>query len=773
MAKSLIIVESPAKTRTIGRFLGKEYALEASMGHVRDLPKKTLGIDVEDDFRPEYVDLRDRSAALAKLRKAVAKADTVYIATDPDREGEAIAWHLGEALKLEKPRRIEFNEITRRAVTEALKRPREIDMRRVNAQQARRLLDRLVGYTLSPLLQRKMGKFPLSAGRVQSVAVRLICEREREIQAFVPEEFWDLIAQVTPGAMDDIFSVKLVTVDGKKSKVENCEQASAISTEIWESALRVSRVKDSQQARRPPPPFITSTLQQEAANRLGMSARQTMRVAQQLYEGVELGPDGSVGLITYMRTDSTRIAQEAQVAARETITLLFGEDYLPKEARKYAAPRGAQEAHEAVRPTYPERTPDEVAPYLSSEQKRLYGLIWSRFLASQMADLRLRINSVDVAAGRCVLRGRGVEVLFPGFSRVYPTRDAEVRVPRVEEGAFLDLLSLSAAQRFTQPPPRYTEGSLVRALEAEGIGRPSTYAPIIGTIQDRGYVYLEEKRFRPTDLGFAVTDQLVAHFPDVINVAFTADMESKLDRVEEGDADWVSTLRDFYGPFSGMVSRAEKEMGTVKVQPQETDEVCEQCGKPMLLRVGRRGPFLACSGYPECEHTRPVPGEEGGEEKPRPAPEPTDEKCEECGAQMVIRTGRRGRFLGCSKFPKCRSTRPLPGEEPAAPEATDETCDKCTSPMVIRTGRRGRFLACSAFPKCRNTRSLPGEEAAAPEPTDEKCDLCGLPMAVRQGRYGQFLGCTGYPECKGLKRLQPKDGAESGGGDAGERASDS
>ena len=743
------------------------------MGHVRDLPKKTLGIDVEDDFRPEYVDLRDRSAALAKLRKAAAKADTVYIATDPDREGEAIAWHLGEALKLEKPRRIEFNEITRRAVTEALKHPREIDMRRVDAQQARRLLDRLVGYTLSPLLQRKMGKFPLSAGRVQSVAVRLICEREREIQAFVPEEFWEVIAQVTPGAMDDIFSVKLVTVDGKKAKVENCEQASAIANEIWESALRVSRVKESQQARRPPPPFITSTLQQEAANRVGMSARHTMRVAQQLYEGVELGPEGSVGLITYMRTDSTRIAQEAQADARKTIVSLYGEEYLPKEARKYAARRGAQEAHEAVRPTSPARTPDAVAPYLSAQQKRLYGLIWSRFLASQMADLRLRINSVDVRAGRCVLRGRGVEVLFPGFSRVYPTRDKEVRVPRVEEGALLDPLSLSAAQRFTQPPPRYTEGTLVRALEAEGIGRPSTYAPIISTIQDRGYVYLEEKRFRPTDLGFAVTDQLVAHFPEVINVAFTADMESKLDRVEEGDVDWVSTLREFYGPFSGMVSRAEKEMGTVKVQPQETDEVCEQCGKPMLLRVGRRGPFLACSGYPECDNTRPVPGQEGKEGEARAAPERTDEKCDKCGGEMVIRTGRRGRFLGCSKYPKCRNTRPLPGEEAAAPEPTDEKCDKCGSPMVIRTGRRGRFLACSAFPNCRNTRSLPGEEAAAPEPTDEKCELCGRPMALRQGRYGQFLGCTGYPECKGIKRLQPKDGAESGGESEGERASDS
>jgi len=726
MAKSLIIVESPAKTRTIGRFLGKEYALEASMGHVRDLPKTTLGIDVEDDFRPKYLNLRDRSAALAKLRKAVAKADTVYLATDPDREGEAIAWHLGEALKLEKPRRIEFNEITRRAVTEALKHPREIDMRRVNAQQARRILDRLVGYTLSPLLQRKMRKFSLSAGRVQSVAVRLICEREREIQAFVPEESWDVTAQVTPGEMDDIFSVKLVTIEGAKAKVENHQQAAAIANEIWETALRVARVKDSRQARRPPPPFITSTLQQEAANRLGLSARQTMRVAQQLYEGVELGSEGSVGLITYMRTDSTRIAQEAQADARKTIVSLFGEDYLPKEARKYAARRGAQEAHEAVRPTSPERTPDAVAPYLSSQQKRLYRLIWSRFLASQMADMRLRINSVDVAAGRCVLRGRGVEVLFPGFSRVYPTRDAEVRVPRVEEGAFLELMSLSAAQRFTQPPPRYSEGSLVRALEAQGIGRPSTYAPIIGTIQDRGYVYLEEKRFRPTDLGFAVTDQLVAHFPEVINVAFTADMESKLDRVEEGDADWVGALREFYKPFSGMVSRAEKEMGTVKVQPQETDEVCEQCGKPMLLRVGRRGPFLACSGYPECEHTRPVPGEEGKEEKPRPAPEPTDEKCEECGAPMVIRTGRRGRFLGCSKFPKCR-----------------------------------------------HTRSLPGEEAPAPETTDEKCDLCGRPMAVRRGRYGQFLGCTGYPECKGIKRLRPKDGAESGGGGEDARASDS
>jgi len=714
MAKSLIIVESPAKTRTIGQFVGKEYQLEASMGHVRDLPKSTLGVDVEHGFKPKYLPLRDRSAVLKKLRAAVAKAGEVYLATDPDREGEAIAWHLAESLNIPHPRRIEFNEITRRAVTEALAHPREIDMHRVDAQQARRVLDRLVGYKLSPLLQKKMRKWGLSAGRVQSVAVKLICDREREIDAFVPQEFWDVTAYLTPDTVEQSLPVKLVLKDGKKITVPDLESASQAASEIWEAALVVERVKESQHARRPPAPFITSTLQQEAANRLGMAARQTMRVAQDLYEGVEFGGE-HVGLITYMRTDSTRVAQEAQDEARQVIAEQFGEKYLPEKPRQFAARRGAQEAHEAIRPTSPARTPDEVAKMLSDErQVRLYRLIWNRFMASQMADQRLKITAVDVSAGRYGLRGRGIKVLFPGFTLVYPTREREVEVPELTPGQWLDILSLGADQRFTEPPLRYTEASLVRELEQNGIGRPSTYAAIIGTIQDRGYVYLEEKHFHPTDLGFAVTDQLVAHFPEIINVEFTAGMESKLDEIEEGQADWVRTLEEFYGPFNQSLAKAEVEMTNVSVQPQETEEKCELCGKTMLLRVGRRGPFLACSGYPECKNTRPAPGSAEAE-RPKKAP----------------------------------------------PESTDEVCDKCGSPMVIRTGRRGRFLACSAYPKCKNARPLPEEEAAAAAlAANEKCDLCGKPMSVRRGRFGPFLGCTGYPECKGIKKL-PKTPPET------------
>ncbi len=718
MAKPLIIVESPAKTRTIGRFVGGRYSLAASMGHVRDLPKSTLGVDLEHDFKPKYVNLRDRAPVLKKLRQAVAKANEVYLATDPDREGEAIAWHLTRALKIKEPKRIEFNEITRGAVTRALANPRDIDPDRVDAQQARRILDRLVGYSLSPLLQRKMRKWGLSAGRVQSVAVRLICEREREIEAFVPKEYWDITAFVTPASAEDAFQVKLVEKDGAKIAVRNAEQADTAAREIWEAPLRVIQVKESKQARRPPPPLITSTLQQDAANRLGFSARQTMLVAQQLYEGVELGDEGPVGLITYMRTDSTRVASEAQAGAREVIQERFGSEYAPPRPRRYASRRGAQEAHEAIRPTYPDRFPEDLDQFLDDRQRRLYELIWSRFMASQMADLQLLIKAVDVSAGPYILRGRGVKVLFPGFTRVYSTRDGEVAIPELTEGMWLDLVSLTTFQRFTEPPARYTEAGLVRALEANGIGRPSTYAPIIGTIQDRGYVYLDERRFRPTDLGVAITDQLVSHFPDIINIEFTAEMESQLDKIEEGKADWVETLRKFYGPFSESIEQAEEKMDNVSVQPRETDEVCEECGRPMLLRVGRHGPFLACSGYPECKHTRSAPG--GNQEK--------------------------------------RQTKP-------PPEPTDEVCEKCKSPMVIRTGRRGRFLACSAFPKCRNTRPLPEDEAAAEEAAaSEKCELCGRSMAVRRGRYGLFLGCTGYPKCRGVKRLpeQAKSSTPSG-----------
>jgi DNA topoisomerase-1 len=760
MAKALIIVESPAKTRTIGRLVGSGYQLEASMGHVRDLPKSALGVDIERDFAPKYVTLPDRAAALKKLREAVAKAAEVYLATDPDREGEAIAWHLVQALKIKDPKRIEFNEITRSAVTAALQHPRAIDPARVDAQQARRVLDRLVGYKLSPLLMRKMGKPRLSAGRVQSVAVRLVCDREREIRAFVPEEYWDITAHVTPAGPNDVFQVKLVERDGEKVKIGTVEEVQPIGAELWESAFVVERVKETEQARRPPAPYITSTLQQDAANRLGSPPRQTMRVAQQLYEGVDLGEEGPVGLITYMRTDSPRVAAEAQAAAREVIERQFGADYLPEAARQYASARAAQEAHEAIRPTYPNQTPDDVEPFLDDQQKRLYRLIWSRFMASQMAAMRLRIKAVDVTAGRYLLRGRGVKILFPGFTAVYPTRDAEVVVPDVQAGMWLDALGLASVQHFTEPPPRYSEATLVKALEAQGIGRPSTYAPIIATIQERGYVYLEEKKLFPTDLGFAVTDQLVEHFPEIMDVEFTAALETQLDEIEERQASWVETLRRFYGPFSEAVERAEEKMERVTTQPQETDEVCEECGKPMLLRTGRRGPFLACSGYPECKHTRPAPGSREAEA----AAMATDEKCDKCGKPMVVRSGRRGPFLACSGYPECKNTRPIPGskEEERAkrppPEPTSEVCDKCGKPMVIRTGRRGRFIACTGYPKCRNTKALPGEGKAEPEiATDEKCEKCGKPMAVRWGRWGPFLGCTGYPECKGIKKL-PKEG---------------
>jgi len=772
MAKALIIVESPAKTRTIGRLVGSGYQLAASMGHVRDLPKDALGVDVARDFAPEYVSLPDRAAALKKLREAVAKAERVYLATDPDREGEAIAWHLVQALEINDPKRIEFNEITRSAVTAALQHPRSIDPARVDAQQARRILDRLVGYSLSPLLQRKMKKRWLSAGRVQSVAVRLICDREREIRAFVPQEYWDVTAHVTPAGPDDLFQVKLVERDGEKLTIGAIEQARPIAGELWESAFEVERVKDTEQARRPSPPYITSTLQQDAANRIGSPPRQTMRVAQQLYEGIDLGEEGPVGLITYMRTDSTRVAAEAQAAAREVIAREFGTDYLPGAPRQYPARRGAQEAHEAIRPTYPDRTPEQVEQYLDDQQKRLYRLIWSRFMASQMADMRLRIKAVDVKAGRYLLRGRGVKILFPGFAVVYPTRETDVVVPDVQAGMWLDALALASVQHFTEPPPRYTEATLVKALEAQGIGRPSTYAPIIATIQERGYVYLDDRKLYPTDLGFAVTDQLVEHFPEIMDIEFTAGMEDQLDQIEERRANWVEVLKRFYGPFSEAVDHAEDRMGTVKVQPQPTDQVCEVCGKPMLLRTGRMGPFLACSGYPKCKHTRPAPGSREAEAAAMAA----DEKCDKCGKPMVVRSSRRGPFLACSGYPECKNTRPIPGSKeeqrrkrPPA-EATDEVCDQCGKPMVIRIGRRGRFIACTGYPKCKNTKPLPGAvEAPGNAPsseqltTDEKCDKCGKPMAVRRGRYGPFVGCTGYPECRNIKRL-PKGGGEAGAG---------
>ncbi|MDH7601526.1 MAG: type I DNA topoisomerase [Armatimonadota bacterium] len=665
MSKALVIVESPAKTKTLKNFLGPEYDVQASMGHVRDLPKSTLGVDIEHDFRPRYVVIPERKEVIQKLQQAAAKAETVYLASDPDREGEAIAWHLCELLKLRNPRRLRFNEITKTAVLEGLKNSDDIDFNLVNAQQARRVLDRLVGYMLSPLLWRKV-KRNLSAGRVQSVAVRLICDREREIEAFVPEEYWTITATLTPRPRRQPFDAKLVQRDDEKVKISNEEEAHSILKELEGAQYVVKSVKKTQKRRNPAPPFITSTLQQEASRKLGFAAKRTMLVAQQLYEGIELGPEGAVGLITYMRTDSTRVAAEAQAEARQYIEETFGKDYLPASARQVTR-KGAQDAHEAIRPTSVYRHPDQIKQYLTADQYKLYRLVWQRFVASQMAAAVFDVVTVDISANNFVFRATGSTVRFPGFMRVYiegkddtaaVADEEQPPLPEMHEGEVLDLIKLLPEQHFTEPPPRYTEATLVKALEEKGIGRPSTYAQIISTIQERKYVELVDKKFRPTELGFIVTDQLVKYFPDIMDVEFTAGVESKLDKVEEGTLDWVELLREFYGPFERDVHAALENMEKVKIAPKESDEICPNCGRKMVIRESRYGEFLGCSGYPECKTTKPLNNS-------------INVKCPVCGEGDIIeRRSRKGRvFYGCSRYPECSFV--------SWNKPTDKHCPKC------------------------------------------------------------------------------------------------
>ena len=731
MAKALIIVESPAKTKTLKNFLGSDFQVEASMGHVRDLPEKQLGVDIEHDFAPTYRSIPDRKDVLKKLEAAAKNASTVYLASDPDREGEAISWHLSEALKLKNPRRIQFNEITRQAVQQALQNPREIDIDRVNAQQARRVLDRLVGYKLSPVLWSKIQK-GLSAGRVQSVAVRLICEREREIAAFVPEEYWSLTATLTPQppAKRFLFPAKLHSRAGKRLEPKSEAEINGILGDLDGARYVVQEVKKREQRRNAPAPFITSTLQQEAARKLGFSNRRTMSVAQDLYEGVELGAQGSVGLITYMRTDSVRVAAEAQTEALRFIREKYDSALSPEERLNYAyapnAPKqfktksAAQDAHEAIRPTSVYREPDAIARFLSSDQLRLYRLIWQRFLASQMNPAVMDVTTADIAADSShtadkpyIFRATGSVIKFDGFMRVYMegkdteevADDEQPPLPPLAKDQPLDLVKLEPRQHFTEPPPRYTEATIVKALEEQGIGRPSTYASIISVVQERGYVELKEKRFVPTELGFKVNDQLVKHFPSVMDVKFTADMETKLDAVEEGKANWVGLLREFYNPFALQLETAKKEMENLKPAPVETDIHCPVTGKVMLLRQSRFGPFLGCSGFPECRRIlklnadgtpveglnftcglhgqggsageTAVPTSPEGSNGATPPSVPTDLTAKNgvtpadpgdlpnateyvCpaghGGRMLVRQSRYGPFLGCSHYPKCRTT---------------------------------------------------------------------------------------------------------------------
>ncbi|MBU1037608.1 MAG: type I DNA topoisomerase [Candidatus Omnitrophica bacterium] len=650
MSKSLVIVESPAKAKTINKFLGDKYVVTASMGHIIDLPKSKLGVDVENDFKPEYIVMKDRKKNLTALKKEAKGKAAIYLAADPDREGEAISWHLQTALaeKNRKFFRVEFDEITKEAVTNAFKHPREIDMHLVNAQQARRILDRIVGYTLSPLLWKKVSR-GLSAGRVQSVAVRLIVERENEINKFNPREYWEVLAELKRKGDEpkDKFTAKLDKYKGKKIDVVKRDDSDRILAELKQALFIVGDIKESTKRKSPYPPFTTSKLQQEAFNKLRFAGARTMSIAQGLYEGVDLGGEGSVGLITYMRTDSVRISKDASADAKKYILEKFGKKYYPETPNVYKSKKTAQEAHESIRPTLPLREPGAVKEYLTADQLKLYTLIWNRFVASQMTMAVYSQISVDIKAGDYIFKTASTKVVFDGYTVVYEVEkekdeaeeEAKEKLPELSQDEPLDLLGLVPSQHFTKPPPRYSDASLIKVLEELGIGRPSTYAPIIHTITSRDYVTREAGYFRPTELGGIVTKLLMEHFPKVLDVEFTANLENELDGIEEGETDWVMVLKGFYSPFIHSVEQARIEMKDVKKEVIATDQVCVLCGKPMVIKWGRNGKFLSCSDYPACKNAKSIT---------------SGVKCPNgCGGELVARKSRRGSFFGCSSYPKC------------------------------------------------------------------------------------------------------------------------
>lgn len=688
MSKVLVIVESPAKAKTIEKFLGRKYTVKASMGHVRDLPKSQFGVDVEQDFTPKYINIRGKGDIIKELKIVAKDASQILLGPDPDREGEAIAWHLSNLLGIDSHDRcrIEFNEITKNAVQNAVKNPRSIDVNRVDAQQARRVLDRVVGYKLSPLLWRKIRR-GLSAGRVQSVAVRLICDRENEISAFVQEEYWTLTGHFKAGQQK--FTARLTSRDGEKVSIPSKEAVDSIIKDLDKARYQVSKVKKRDSKRNPAPPFTTSTLQQEAYRKLNFTARRTMSVAQQLYEGLDLGKEGAVGLITYIRTDSTRVSTVAQDEARGFITQRYGPDFIPKEPRQYTAKGRAQDAHEGVRPTYVNYEPETLRGKLTPDQYRLYRLIWERFVASQMSSALVEVTTADIVAlpqKRYLFRATGSVIKFPGFMKVYIEgrdengKEEEVILPELKEGMVLHLIKLEDKQHFTQPPPRYTEATLVKALEEKGIGRPSTYAPIVETILTRGYVTRQEKQFVPTELGNLVVELLKNYFQEIINVEFTANLEEKLDLIEEGQLGWKEVVQGFYSPFSDKLKIADEEIGGVELADEETDEPCPQCGRNLVIKHGPFGRFLACPGFPECRTTKPILEEIGV-------------NCPRCGSMMVARQSKRGRrFYGCSRYPECAY---ICWDPPSG-----ERCPKCSDLMVEKSSRlKGKYQICSN-PNC-------------------------------------------------------------------------
>ena len=749
MPEGLIIVESPAKAKTLKRFLGDRYDVKASMGHVRDLPEKEMGVEVDDGFKPHYEVVESRRKTINELRSAARKDHEVILASDPDREGEAIAWHLAEVLHLPDPKRIEFHEITADAVRRALESPRDIDMRLVNAQQARRVVDRLVGFRLSPFLWSKVQK-GIGAGRVSSVALRLVVDREDEIRKFVPVESWTIDAELSKRDQEQRFLARLNRPAGaaakdtdEKFEIHNEAEAQELLRKLEGATYRVVGVEQKRRSKSSNPPYITSTLQQDASSRLRMRPVSAMRVAQQLYEGVELGAEGPTGLITYMRTDSTRISAEADARVKAWIKAQHGEKYLGSSRSAKATP-GAQDAHEAIRPTDVNRTPDSIRQHLTPDQYRLYDLIWRRFVASRMAPAVYDQTQVEIEGGEYVFRATGSVLAFDGFYRVWGRdENGENELPRLEQGQDLDYHGIKPEQHFTQPPPRYTEATLIKELEQRGIGRPSTYAPIVQTItKSHGYVDIKDRRLYPTRIGEVVNALMVDHFKPISDDEYTSKLETRLDQVESGKQEWVPVVRDFYGPLQRMLDAAEE------ATPADTDEVCPLCHEGHLVRKASRfGPFMGCSRYPKCKFRRALTAD--GE---APQPQLLDEKCPTCGRPLQLRNGRYGEFVGCSGYPDCKYIKRDAAQ--AVAKLTGEKCPQCgEGDLVERTGRYGPFVACSRYPDCnyRANMGKDGKPRQGPKVLDEPCPVCGKPLVERRGRFGLFKSCSDYPKCPGPK----------------------
>ena len=757
MAKNLVIVESPAKAKTIGKYLGKAYVVKASLGHIKDLPKKDLSVDVDNDFRPKYDVIDGKKKLIAELKAAAKGVDAIWLAADPDREGEAICYHLQEELHDKKSDtkifRVMFNEITKNAILKAFEKPMAVNVNLVDAQQARRVLDRLVGYKISPLLWDKVRR-GLSAGRVQTVALRLVVDRERLIKAFVKEEYWSIDVHLN-AKKNPILKARLFKKNGTNLEITNEATATAITTALDGVAWTVESVANREKRRNPVPPFITSTLQQEAARKLRFSVKRTMMLAQKLYEGVEIGEEGGVGLITYMRTDSVRVSADALTEVREMVSARYGPEYIPESPNVYKGKKDAQDAHEAIRPTSAMRTPEDVAPFVQEDELKVYRLIWMRFIASQMTPAVFDQTSVDVTApgsdgASYLFRATGSVQKFDGFLRVYEEGkdqkdddddELKLKLPAVEKGELLKFKQFDSEQHFTEPPARYTEATLVKQLEADGVGRPSTYASILSTIQDREYVKKEGGKFSPTELGLVVTDLLLESFNDLFDVKYTARMEEELDEIEEGKLDWRQAMASFYERFQKDLAHAEQHMTDIKRMEKPTDLICEKCGSPMVIKWGRNGSFIACKGYPECRNTRELVVDLPDVDTADLTEQDAQEYCENCGREMVLKKGRFGTFFACTGYPECKTTKKIGATEQKKSDVPlDEDCPNCKSKLVMKNGRFGEFTACSNYPTCKFVKQ---------KTIGVACPNCtGGEVVERRSKRGKtFFGCNKYPEC--------------------------